>query len=123
VSTFKPGLVGATICLCLSHAHAESRTVADARSEVCARTAEHWFDQEYGGERFGVKLQHHYNRKGKVCYALVTHRRGCEQLFDINDPSHPREEAIYCGQLCRVKETKCTTESEWEGLVRPYLEQ
>jgi hypothetical protein len=94
--------------------------------EKCSKRCEGWFKKEYEGQKCFYK--NHYNRKMNKCLILIYCNEGevsNELLFDVNEHnriggfSYFTEGSVMCSMLGK----ECKSKSEWEKLVKPYMEE
>ena len=115
--------------------------------EQCVNRSKEYFKKEYGngiingenGERLTSNCTNHYNKKLNKCYILITSTqfiRNTENkieniriktLFDLNENreygSFMQFENNNKPINCRILETYCNLEKEWDLLVKPYMEE
>jgi hypothetical protein len=109
--------------------------------ERCGKRAEEVFRKEYGHETISNYYTNHYNRKLNKCFILVTEtvkqwdkelieKLGVSStyktLLDINEKKpYGIFRKLSKGTLmnCEVLEKHCNSESEWDALVKPYMEE
>ena len=105
-------------------------------SEKCAKSAAQEFKEIYGQEaELTVDYTNHYNIKLNKCFVLVTdlvpnkYNFRTKFLLDINEH---RQTAGFIFSLkggknsiieCEVSGTNCQSESEWDAIVKPYMEE
>ncbi len=116
--------------------------------ERCGKDAENYFRRFYGTGYYksyeGTSLFHyatHYNRKLNKCFVLLMgeliprnteemEKNGVttdKELWDINDHMlygwffkfYESKKPVRCGVLGK----DCHSESEWDSLVKPYMEE
>jgi hypothetical protein len=109
--------------------------------ERCGKTCEEAFKKEYGKPERGwlCNYTNHYNKKLNKCFILVsaTHYPGDKKdslgittdisLWDINEKKQYGQffnarKTKFCFE-CEVAGKHCTSEQEWEALVKPYMEE
>jgi hypothetical protein len=104
-------------------------------SEKCAKFAAQEFKRIYGQEaEVRVDYTNHYNIKLNKCFVLITdlvpkNNISTKYLMDINEH---RQTAGFTSRSsgdkiriweCEVSGTNCHSESEWDALVKPYMEE
>ena len=114
--------------------------------ERCGKHCEEVFNKKFPSESYGDEnggqwisnYESHYNRKLNKCFILVTSTRYAKDdtyldkvLVEVNS----NKEYGVCsgkkerGQLvppvifCNVLENRCQSESEWDAIVKPYMEE
>jgi len=87
-----------------------------------------------GGSKLKSSYTNHYNSKLNKCMAVMTadtipkDKSGTmhnKSLFDLHENS---EMATFLSDgkqvvLCKVQDKSCSSESEWDALVKPYMEE
>jgi hypothetical protein len=118
-------------------------------SERCKKSADDWFQKEWGGQHISndgkmttmADYKCHYNNKLNKCFVLLTtttipkDKKGriinTNVLFDINENKEYgsytkiQNESGY-GSLLDIKsslEVECTTKGAWDLLVKPYMKE
>ena len=116
--------------------------------ERCGKRVEELFKVKYGidvyknnvyktnvGETAISSYVNHYSRKHNKCFAIfsdtIMHidvgRSRSKIIYDVNENKRYGEFMIFDKEnkpsYCSVLDTKCSTESEWDKLVQPYMEQ
>ncbi|MCX5890653.1 MAG: hypothetical protein NTY36_14580 [Deltaproteobacteria bacterium] len=118
-------------------------------SERCKRSADEWFQREWGGKHISgdkdmtltADYKCHYNRKLNKCFILLTTMSMPNNkkdkiietavLFDINENKEYgsydkiQDESGYGNALNieNFNKVECTTKGAWDLLVKPYMEE
>ena len=125
---------------------AQSKKEEYELQERCGKRAEEQFRRDWGsngvintkeGQVVG-SYRNHYNRKLNKCFVLLTSEslpykektpRVSRQitLYDINESKDYGLFIMVSGDArplsCQVAGTRCQSESEWDALVAPYMEE
>jgi hypothetical protein len=114
--------------------------------EICKKRAVEKFKEEHqNGSRwsdpdtnFISEQSNHYNRKLNTCFVVTIDRRipikendtgiwKNKQLWDINEMKRyglfSKYSNISIPITCEVSGTPCNYETEWDSLVKPYMEE
>lgn len=109
--------------------------------EKCGKYCKEYFSKTYGNGMIEVgdgqenwTYDNHYNEKLNKCFILTTtlvstknkmYGGKRKEIFDILEKTSYGEFLMIDGQLifCNVLEEKCKSESEWDLLVKPYMEK
>ena len=111
--------------------------------ERCGKRAEEVFRKEYEnrniGESWMSNYTNHYNRKLNKCFILVTSNffpdkkfreeygiQTDKTLWDINEYKYYGEFVKFSKSgvsYCEVLGKRCSSENEWDSLVKPYMEE
>jgi len=93
--------------------------------EKCGKRCEEWVKKDYNGRNCSYK--NHYNNKLNKCFILVSCNDGVphELLFDVNENNNLgglsdfKKGSVFCSIMCK----ECKSKSEWDLLVKPYMEE
>jgi len=107
--------------------------------ERCAKCAAESFKTAYGKESMLRHYTNHYNNKLNKCFILVTeiilpdkkdpksHYGLSKLLYDVNEhkeyASFYEFTDIHKNMYCKVLDKLCSSEAEWDNLVKPYMEE
>lgn len=112
--------------------------------EKCGKRCDEMFRKDYGNgtDNKGMisNYQNHYNKKLNKCFFLIMNTSVSRNkktnkveslimrnLFDVNENkeygSFVRWSYSFTPNDCRVLEKYCKSESEWDSLVKPYMEE
>ena len=108
--------------------NAAPNNVQNDLSEKCAMRAKEVFDKDFA-HRGNFTYRNHYNNKLNKCFALITESTNEVikiDLWDINELSIYGQigykkigEILYCG----VQVHYCKSKEQWDGLVKPFMEE
>ena len=116
--------------------------IADLR-ELCRKSAEEYFTGRFGSgfrdDEFGQRIDtytNQYNEKLNKCFILINtvvtprykifRQSSAKTLLDIYKDTYygscgiARDGSI---QPCEMLKKECHSESEWDALVKPYMEE
>lgn len=137
-------LVNGFNLLFIEHCYADSKKDDYELQEKCANKSMEWFKGEFGNgfksEKDGQWLynyQNHYNKKFNKCFVVLhmTHLpKGNDKtgtyMKDLIDVNENKGYGSYFGSIgamkpgqCEVQGKYCSSEGEWDLLVKPYMEQ
>jgi len=126
------------------YAYAQSLKEAYELQERCNKRAEERFKSEYGDGlvRYNSELHAitnyttHYNRKLNKCFVLLSavfltdekeKRNVLKRFVDINENielgTFENLSSLDKKITCSVFGKECCSETEWDSLVRPYMEE
>jgi hypothetical protein len=108
--------------------------------ERCGQSAAEYFKKEY---RTGISIDtgtnyhSHYNRKLNKCFILIMQskltkdEKGRPHTFKLLIDLQENKEYAYFFKFrdndqimsCNVLDKSCSSESEWDDLVKPYMEE
>jgi len=94
--------------------------------EKCGKRCEEWVKKEYNGTNCSYK--NHYNKKLNKCFILVScngNNISTEILFDINENNKIGGLSDFKNGkvFCSMSDKECKSVSEWEILVKPFMEE
>lgn len=113
--------------------------------ERCGKRAEAWFKQEYGNGIVNTKdgqavatYRNHYNGRLNKCFVLLnyqdipfknkkSHASILINLFDVNEKTdygvlHKFNDSASPTE-CKVANATCSSETEWQSLVGPFMSE
>lgn len=107
--------------------------------ERCGKETREFFAKKYrngyirysNGE-YWYKYQNHYNKKMNKCLIIITETGKYDkrkELFDFNENKelgwfwYLFVNKEWITNRCEVFEKECTSEEEWDSLVKPYMEE
>jgi hypothetical protein len=99
--------------------------------ERCGNRAEERYRKEYGNETPMSNYTNHYNRKLNRCFILVTQIIQSDTYKTLVDINENRPHGFFSKIVslrtptswCEVLGKPCHSESEWDSLVRPFMEE
>ena len=120
----------------------DRNTIADLR-ERCGKSAEEYFTGRFGSgikdDDFGRRIDtytNHYNEKLNKCFILIDtiiipnykifRTPNAKTLLDIYKDTYygsygiARDGSV---NLCEMLKKECHSESEWDALMKPYMEE
>jgi len=130
----------------VSGSHAATAKEDYELQERCGKRADELFKREYGNSgitntKDGQALagyRNHYNKKLNKCFLLLTYRdipykdkkKASSTLMTLYDINENKEYGSYFKSDnnsipfdCKVSETVCRSEQEWDSLISPYMEE
>jgi hypothetical protein len=136
-----------SICIIFSlfgNTHAGSAKEQYELQKRCGIRAEEYFMKKYGKHFwedehafFSANYRNHYNKKLNKCFVLIIATKAPKRtdyepvivktLWDINEMKKYGEIKRWMGKVqpsaCEVLGKYCNCLSDWESLVRPYIEE
>jgi CTP:phosphocholine cytidylyltransferase-like protein len=106
----------------------EERNVDYQLQEQCGKRCEEVFRNQYKDSGMKCSYKNHYNKKMNDCFILVSCVNGGiqdETLLDINENykiggiSYLTKKMVSCSML----DKECKSKSEWNSLLKPYMEE
>lgn len=91
--------------------------------ESCRKESDKYFTEKYSSSNFSY--QNHYNKKLHKCFLLMASKRDkIKDLYAISESTHygmfmDDKHGMYCNVLIQ----ECENETEWDLLVKPYMEE
>jgi hypothetical protein len=145
--TTKQAAASCVALLISASASSASPPTAQERYELqraCGQQAREWFKGKYGDDgsvqdkwgQSAYSFENHYNSKLNTCVVLLTDydyrnmgtRTTFVTLLDLNQNKTLAAYIEYTSgppglYKCTVGEQQCASKEQWDGLVKPYLEQ
>jgi hypothetical protein len=112
--------------------------------DKCGKRCEEYFRKEYGNgsnNTYSGQMmsgyQNHYNKKLNKCFIIITNTSIpndketdvllMKSIYDFNENKSYGDFDKYNKknnpEHCNVLDKKCESESEWDSLVKPYMEE
>ena len=111
--------------------------------ERCGKRAEEVFKREFGNGISNTEdgqsmagYTNHYNKKLNKCFYLLAYtefryknkKEGSSTLITLFDINEQREYGQFFSRLndkfgfqCKVEDKACSSQAEWEALIKPYM--